>query len=385
MISKLQNQITGIWSFLCKRENLHYLITAIAVVTLFPALEIAKFPGKWNWLDYFGAYTILALQSVMVAAVLYFIQSPNKIRSIISCLWNDKPKLLITLMFAGVLVITIGPKLASIALIDTIAFIELLTKFKQKGNSAYDIMMRLFPSAVYLFFGLIIIFTFVNIVVRIRYYGLYDNFLNNLDKNILGMSVLELARYASDILPKNTFHVLNFIYYGMFAQIGAALIICGVSSGSRQALQFVGTILFAYYIAIILFFLLPSIGPFYFHGPDFDRFFNDIPSHTTQKYLFNNAQYLWEQKPVKTIPVGYYIGFPCMHIAQPLIVLWYLRKWKNMAAVLLTYDILLVVAILLLEWHFFVDILGGVAVAAVAVLTIQAKTASSYTQKVLEV
>ncbi len=87
-----------------------------------------------------------------------------------------------------------------------------------------------------------------------------------------------------------------------------------------------------------------------------------------------NAQYLWEQKPVHIIPMGFYISFPCMHIAQPIVVLWFLKKWKRMVAVLLIYDVLLVAAILLLEWYYFVDLLGGVVVVAAAVLVMGYKS-----------
>jgi PAP2 superfamily len=59
-----------------------------------------------------------------------------------------------------------------------------------------------------------------------------------------------------------------------------------------------------------------------------------------------------------------------MHIAQPLIVMWFLRRWKRIVIALCAYDVLLIVAILFLEWHYLVDILAGmlVAVAAIAII-----------------
>jgi len=38
-----------------------------------------------------------------------------------------------------------------------------------------------------------------------------------------------------------------------------------------------------------------------------------------------------------------------------------------MVAVLAVYDLFLVPAILMLEWHYFVDMLGGIAIAAVVI------------------
>jgi hypothetical protein len=130
----------------------------------------------------------------------------------------------------------------------------------------------------------------------------------------------------------------------------------------------VGTLLFAYCLALILFYFFPSHGPYYLCVNHFARLHYDLSSYRTQKMLLANAQYLWEQKPVIVIPTGFYIAFPCMHIAQPIVVLWFLRKWPRMVAILLAYDVLLVAAIILLEWHYFVDLLGGVAVAGTAVL-----------------
>jgi small basic protein len=47
--------------------------------------------------------------------------------------------------------------------------------------------------------------------------------------------------------------------------------------------------------------------------------------------------------------------------------MWFLRPWKRMVMVLCFYDIILIVAIVLLEWHYLVDIIAGVLVAGVAV------------------
>jgi hypothetical protein len=59
-----------------------------------------------------------------------------------------------------------------------------------------------------------------------------------------------------------------------------------------------------------------------------------------------------------------------MHIAQPLVVAWFLRRWKRMLAVLAAYDVLLLAAIVLLEWHYVVDIIAGVLVACVAIAVV---------------
>jgi hypothetical protein len=59
-----------------------------------------------------------------------------------------------------------------------------------------------------------------------------------------------------------------------------------------------------------------------------------------------------------------------MHIVWPLIVTWFLKRWKRILSLLLTYDVLLIIAIILLEWHYLVDILAGILIAGLAILTI---------------
>jgi hypothetical protein len=91
--------------------------------------------------------------------------------------------------------------------------------------------------------------------------------------------------------------------------------------------------------------------------------------------MAQKAQLLATNRSLSQVDTDYFVAFPCLHIAQPLIVAWFLRKWKRIVVFLLAYDALLIPAILLLEWHYFVDIVGGVAVAALAIaLNRQAKT-----------
>ena len=61
------------------------------------------------------------------------------------------------------------------------------------------------------------------------------------------------------------------------------------------------------------------------------------------------------------------IGFPCMHIALPLISIWFLREWRRVIMILAVFDFSLVASILLLEWHYIIDLFAGVLVAALAV------------------
>ena len=102
---------------------------------------------------------------------------------------------------------------------------------------------------------------------------------------------------------------------------------------------------------------------------------NTLETYTIQKFLIKDVLSLWNHVPIHRISADYFMAFPCMHIAQPIIVAWFLRRWKRMFLALCLYDALLIVSILLLEWHYVVDIIGGVLVAAVAIaITVGAPT-----------
>ena len=60
-----------------------------------------------------------------------------------------------------------------------------------------------------------------------------------------------------------------------------------------------------------------------------------------------------------------------MHVVQPLIVIWFLRRWRRMVIALAAYDVLLVAAIIMLEWHYVIDIIAGVFVAALAIVIVE--------------
>ena len=60
-----------------------------------------------------------------------------------------------------------------------------------------------------------------------------------------------------------------------------------------------------------------------------------------------------------------------MHIALPMIMLWFIRKWRRLFAVLAVYDVILCFAILLLEQHFLIDLFGGAIAAVVAIALVK--------------
>jgi membrane-associated phospholipid phosphatase len=93
-------------------------------------------------------------------------------------------------------------------------------------------------------------------------------------------------------------------------------------------------------------------------------------SYSVQQQLLAYVTLLRQGGTLAEIGTGYFIAFPCMHIATPVIALWFLRRWRRVATTLLGLNILLCAAIVLLEYHYVVDLIGGVAVAALAIVMV---------------
>ena len=207
-----------------------------------------------------------------------------------------------------------------------------------------------------------------NVIVSVRYNFLYDPAMAAIDRWLLhGHSVWEFSHWALRVFPLSFFKAAEFIYFGMFLQIGATMIFLALSQGRMRALQFVGTILMAYYLALIIFYIWPAQGPYFLCPGHFSRFPASLQSYNIQKTLIPHALALWHHAPISRISTDYFIGFPCMHLVQPLVVLWFLRPWRRMVVALAAYDVFLLIAILMLEMHYAIDILAALPVAAIAI------------------
>jgi hypothetical protein len=351
-----------------KPRHWHYWISLLLSIVLIPLLHGLHIPAKFDWIGLGTAYwLVLAAQSIFVAAVLCLIGLPvqTMLRPLVERYRREPIRIVLLLLYFGALGWAFTWMKALILTADTVAVLEFRErKFLELRQAAAAILLP----ALYLFAGFLLVFAYNDIIASVHFSFAWDAAFNAMDRWILhGRSISDLSHWAVRTLPLPFFHFLEFIYFGMFPQIGAAIILLALYEGKNHALQFVGTILTSYYLALGLFYLWPSEGPYYLCPGHFSRFPATLQAYSIQKLLITRALALWNHVPIDRISTDYFIAFPCMHIAQPLIVMWFLRRWKRMLIVLCAYDGLLIVSILLLEWHYLVDIIGGILVAGIAI------------------
>jgi hypothetical protein len=359
----------NIYAYRNQRFGIHLWVGAVFTLALLPLLRHLHLPVTFDYVGLGTAYwLVLAAQSMFVASLLYLIAFPSKdtLRPMLQRFRDQKLRVIFVLIFFVALAWAFTWLKSLVLTVDTIALLELRERVQPHGLRRA--LVSILPPAAYLFCVFLLVFAYNDIIVSVRFFGAADPTFNAMDQWLLrGVSVSDLCHWALRTFPVSFFRFLEFIYFGMFPQIGAALILCSLVFGTRRGVQLVGAIAMAYYLALCLFFLWPSQGPYYLCPIHFTQFPETLRTYSAQKGFIAAALALWHHVPRSRISFDYFVAFPCMHIAQPLIVMWFLRPWKRMVIALATYDAMLLVAIVLLEWHYVVDILGGVLVAVLAV------------------
>jgi hypothetical protein len=360
-------------------ERLHFALTFLLAAAIIPALHFSRLPIKFDWLSLLKTYWVaFAFQSIFAAIALYVVGFP--IAETLAPLWlrynQDRRRLLLLAPFLLFLLL-LYTHFSSLAVLPfmvvvAVGLLELFDRTQDRAGFLSERLSAALIPALYLFVGLVLVSAYNDVAVASRPYVSYDAFFERLDSRILaGATVRGIAHYAVHSLPLKAYILLEFIYYYcMFPQMGAALLLIAFHHGRKETFRFVGTLLTAYYLTIALFWMWPSQGPFFLCREHFAQFPDSLRTYAIQSRLLSQASWLWAGKGFGGVSLDYYIAFPSMHIAAPLIVAWFLRRWKKILGFLLAIDLIIAIAVVLLEWHYVVDMLGGVAVAALSILVV---------------
>lgn len=258
--------------------------------------------------------------------------------------------------------------LGLIVIIDGLALAELLERRKAEFQSD---LFDIFLPALYFFLGILLVYLHNHAIAWIELAETYDAIFNRADLLLFGTTASAVSAWMVAHLAQSFFGWMEFVYRSLYAQIGGSLVITALLSGRGYAVRYVRTLVLAYSLALLAFLLWPSVGPFSVrsHTPSDNASFPS--TYQTQEAIVMKARLLGAHSRVPEVETvnlaDYYIGFPSMHIAMPLIAIWFLRKWRRMALILLAFDVVMVVSIIALEWHYFVDLFGGGLIAVVAI------------------
>jgi hypothetical protein len=367
-------------------EHVHVLVTMVLTVAVVPLLRTNHLPTRFAWSDIFEVYWMtFAFQGAVAAILLYLIgfSAKETVGPIAGRLRADRRRILVLIPFLLILYVlclalasaVVWPFLAVFSL----AILEWFDRSQDRQDGLSAPIAALAPAALYLFWGLILVSAYNDIAVASRPNVTFDAAFNRADAWLLhGVTVSGIAHGAVHNLPGWFYKAAEYVYYFcMFPQIGAAMLLLAFQGGRREALRLSVALLTAYYAALGLFWLWPTQGPFFICQGHFAEFPPKLLTYPIQHGISEKVASLWAGHGLGAIGLDYYIAFPSMHIAIPAIVAVYLRRWKRVFYTLVAVDVLIVATVILLEWHYVLDVIGGLAVAAVVTVLIPPRSEGS--------
>jgi hypothetical protein len=174
-----------------------------------------------------------------------------------------------------------------------------------------------------------------------------------------GVRVPRVCQWANDHPTISL--LLRFAYDSLLYQTAAVIVLLGLRNQRRQLESFVLAFMVAAVMALVLFVALPACGPFAEYGlsPSADqaRFldhFLSLRDGSRSQISYRGAEGL--------------ITFPSFHVAWALLMVWALRGNRRIFAAFAVLNAMLIVSTMTTGWHYFADVLGGLAVAVAAVI-----------------
>lgn len=346
----------------------HWLFPAFMACSIYPLFRAADLPFR---LDFFGMasayWWATASRALFLAIAFSIIAFPKS--TLFPALARYRTNLIrLPFLFALAifLIFVLGVQVGLMMLVVAVGAAELLDQSPALvGKRVLDAVLP----AAYLFLGLLLIFSLNHAIAGLKFAGAWDGFYNRLDAQIFRLTAAQFSEWSRVHLPVLFWKLSVLAYYNVYGQIGAVMVILALHDGRARSVQFVGALLTAYALALVCFYLTPTMGPFALAQPNLFDWLSTTAF--VQKVLPIRAALLWKHAAVPelyTVQIAdYYIGFPSMHVAMPVIALWFCRKWRLLFGTLFLFDVFLVLGIVLLQWHYLMDIVGGVAVALLGI------------------
>ena len=354
----------------CAMGSFDYWLLGLLSLLLIPTLILARLPFRIDFVAFANAYWLATFaRSAFLSVLIYLVGYPpgQTLMPALRRFGNESARIAIALAAVLWLSWILGLGLGLLVTVDALALAELMERRKKAFEAA---LVDLFWPGLYLFCGLILIFALSSAAAGLRWAGTYDEALSRLDWILFHVNVSTISHWTLAHAPGWVPWLFEMAYYGLFPQMGTALILAVLLRSQRYAVQYVRALLVAYTIALLVFIVFPAKGP-YFLCPDHAlQYPHRLVTYSVQQQLGAEVRMLWAHAVPPRAPtiLGYFISFPCMHIALAIISIWFLRPWKWIGRVVLAWDVIVLApAIVLLEWHYLVDLAGGVAVAFVAI------------------
>jgi len=153
-------------------------------------------------------------------------------------------------------------------------------------------------------------------------------------------------------------HWLTKIYYSMVTELLLIPIILICLNARRTLSIFFIAILTSFFVGALIYYFFPTMAPSgIFHSPYF----------TKAQYHTSDAFFQVHHHLKITASDGGLVAFPSFHVIWASILTYCCRIKKYFFYPALIFNTLLILATLLLGWHYLMDVLTGIALAMIAI------------------
>jgi membrane-associated phospholipid phosphatase len=235
----------------------------------------------------------------------------------------------------------------------------LIRRSEKRPNRFLSLLRSFYPMILY---GLL--YNETHVLDNLFYSGYLDGYFIDLDQRLFGA---QLSRTLMERFPyvwvSEVFYLFYFSYYAMVLIVGLALYV----RDKRQFFQYITVVSFVFYACYVTYAFLPVLGPdsanegFALKGQTASVSPRPVPEAIRSGPFY---WIVWEIYDVSERGGG--AAFPSSHVAVALTTLWftwsYLKKARliHMVAV-----VMLCLSTVYCGFHYAVDVLGGLAAAAV--------------------
>jgi hypothetical protein len=140
----------------------------------------------------------------------------------------------------------------------------------------------------------------------------------------------------------------------------------------RERTQYIGALAVCYLLGAPLYHLGPSMGPMYWEAGTYARLLDSpLMTNGIARALLHNTEGVRHGTATELTTWAYIACLPSLHIAHEVVMLWYARHSRIALLASAAFTGLTLLAVMVLGWHYFLDTVAGVLLAACAILLVR--------------
>jgi hypothetical protein len=175
---------------------------------------------------------------------------------------------------------------------------------------------------------------------------------------------LTIAEWASGHASVVRFS--EWVYYLFFHHMALTALFLFACDDNEEQWRYVLSLALCYTLGGLMYFLLPAAGPIYFDPGAFAFLRDDARLTVILQHALKINTYQAASGQLEVIqPFAFIACMPSLHMAHETVMMFYSRRSPLMLAFAACFWLGSFAAVLLLGWHYLIDVFGGLMLAGV--------------------